>query len=370
MNMIKKILPAMIGAALVGGMTSAFADVTAMGHIDTAVVRANAGAKSTADDTGSTTNMVCTTCSFGFKGSEDLGNGLKAIFLIDFQYESTENGNVTDRDQWLGLDSEFGKVRFGTISTVYKSHGAMIDPIYRTAVQGRTIGLQSNLHNKNGDDGYEGRANNTIRYDSPTFSGFSVGGHYTVQNDQNNAPTANNSPWGVGGQWQSGAFLAFADYITSDAGGDDSAWAVGGRFGYDKFAIFGQYENDGGLISSSGNAIQSAYSDLGSSLQSNPRGLSGGGGSPTGDGANTWYVGGTATFGNNMLYAAYGQQADSSDTVFDDAGLDSGYDSWNIVGVHNLSKRTLVYAGYASLGPNESDLDDVDWWALGMKHTF
>ena len=33
--MIKKILPVMIGAALVGGMSSAFADVTAMGHIDT-----------------------------------------------------------------------------------------------------------------------------------------------------------------------------------------------------------------------------------------------------------------------------------------------------------------------------------------------
>ena len=36
------------------------------------------------------TNMVCTTCSFGFQGSEDLGNGLKAIFLIDFQYDTTE----------------------------------------------------------------------------------------------------------------------------------------------------------------------------------------------------------------------------------------------------------------------------------------
>jgi predicted porin len=362
MNMTKKILPAMIGAALVGGMTNAVADVTAMGHIDTAVVYQNAGVGSTADDDDSTTNLVCTTCSFGFKGSEDLGNGLKAIFLIDFQYETTELSGVSDRDQWVGLDSGFGKLRMGTISTVYKSHGAMIDPVYRTVVQGRGIGLQSNLHNKNGDDGYEGRATNTFRYDSPTFSGFSAAAHYTLQNDT--ATNSTNSPWGIGGQWQGGAFLVFADYITSDAGGDDDAWALGGRWGFDKFAIFGQYENDGGLISSSGNAITGIFDLAQSSLQVSPDE------DPEGDGANTWFVGGTATFGNNMLYAAYGQQADSSNTYYDDLGFDTGYDSWNIVGVHNLSKRTLVYAGYAQLAPSENDLDDIDWWTLGMKHTF
>jgi len=35
--MIKKILPTMIGAALAGGMTSATADITVFGHIDTSI---------------------------------------------------------------------------------------------------------------------------------------------------------------------------------------------------------------------------------------------------------------------------------------------------------------------------------------------
>jgi predicted porin len=376
MNMTKKILPAMIGAALVGGMTNAVADVTAMGHIDTAILYQDAGAGATPDETDSTTNLVCTTCSFGFKGSEDLGNGLKAIFLIDFEYDTTErNKTITDRDQWLGLDSNFGKLRMGTISTGYKSHGAMIDPIYRTVVQGRGIGLQSNLHNGAGDDGYEGRSTNTFRYDSPTFAGFSATAHYVLQNDT--ATNDTNSPWGIGGQWQGGAFLVFADYITSDAGGDDDAWAIGGRFGYDKFAIFGQYEGDMGLISSSGNAVTNWYAaglpeGLGGSLQECPKGVDAAGNNckAKGDGADTWFVGGTATFGNNMIYAAYGQQSDSSDTIYDDNGIDTGYDSWNIVGVHSMSKRTKLYAGYAQLGPNENDLDNIDWWTLGMKHTF
>jgi predicted porin len=364
MNMIKKILPAMIGAALVGGMSNAVADVTAMGHIDTAILYQDPGAGFTTTDTSSTTNMVCTTCSFGFKGSEDLGNGLKAIFLIDFQYDTTErNKGLTDRDQWLGLDTGFGKVRLGTISTEYKSHGAMLDPVYRTVVQGRDIGLQSSLHTGAGDTTAQGRATNTIRYDSPSFSGFQAMGHYTLQNEtaQNNA----DSPWGVGGQWQGGGFLVFADYITSDTGGDDSAWDVGGRWGYKNFALFGMYEGDNGAISQNGNAVGSASGQLG--LPNAGPGFQSA--NNKGDGADTWFVGGTATFGNNMIYAAYGQQDDSS-YLKDDFGIKTGYDAWNVVGVHNLSKRTLVYAGYAQNGPNDSDLENIDWWTLGMKHTF
>jgi predicted porin len=357
--MIKKILPAMIGAALVGGMSSAVADVTAMGHIDTAILYQDPGQDFDLVDTDSTTNMVCTTCSFGFKGSEDLGNGLKAIFKIDFQYDTVERnsgGAITDRDQWIGLDSNFGQLRLGTISTEYKSHGAMLDPIYRTVLQGRDIGLQSSLHSGAGQDG-QGRAERTIRYDSPTFSGFKVMGHYTMQEDT--AANDTDSPWGIGGQWQGGGFLVYADYITSDAGGDDDAWDIGGRWGYKNYALFGMYEGDGGLISSKGNAVSS---QLGISDLQDP--LTG-----TGDGADTWFVGGTATFGNNMLYAAYGQQ-DNSSYAKKDLDIKTGYDVWNIVGVHSLSKRTKVYAGYAQNGPNEKDLEDIDWWTLGVKHTF
>ena len=132
--MIKKILPAIIGAALVGGMSSAVADVTAMGHIDTSF---NSG-KDKNQSNKTLNNLNCTTCSIGFKGSEDLGNGLSAIFKIDFQYDTTErNRGLTDRDQWLGMNSNWGKLRIGAISTSYKSHGAMLDPIYRTSAQGR-----------------------------------------------------------------------------------------------------------------------------------------------------------------------------------------------------------------------------------------
>ena len=370
--MIKKILPVMIGAALVAGVTNATADVTAMGHIDTSILYQDL------DISGvdSTTNLVCTTCSFGFKGSEDLGNGLKAIFKIDFQYDTTErnrvtggnranvvttttttggavnvnsvgsatgvskgSGSLTDRDQWLGLDSNFGKLRIGTISTSYKSHGAMIDPVYRTSVQGRDVGLQSVLQKGAGDSG-QGRATDTFRYDSPTFAGITATGHYTMQDD--NGVTSTDNPWGLGAQWKAGGFLVFADYITSDAGGDDDAAKIGGRFGWDKFAVFGQYEFDGGLISA-----QTGQQILGK-----------------GDGSDVWFFGGTAGFGNNLIYAAYGQGKDG------DGVIDTKYDAYEIVGVHSLSKRTKAYLGYAGADPDASAAGKTNNWTLGMKHTF
>jgi len=360
--MIKKILPVMIGAALVGGMSStAIADVTAMGHIDTSFVSSKN--KNRSGDT--LNNLTCTTCSFGFKGSEDLGNGLSAIFKIDFQYDTTErNRGLTDRDQWAGVNSNWGKLRIGTISTVYKSHGAMLDPIYRTSIQGRDWGLQSNLHTGAGDTEAQGRATNTIRYDSPTFAGFQAAAHYTVQNEDDNNSSA-DSPWGIGGHWQGGGFLVFADYITSDAGGDDDAWKVGGRWGFDKFAIFGQYEGDGGAISGRDRIIVGTDAD---GDESTIRG--------TGDGADTWFVGGTAGFGNNLIYAAYGQGGDkgvvtdSQDPLLIGETADTSYKSWEIVGVHSMSKRTKLYTGYVQQDFDKGDGDKVSAFTLGMKHTF
>jgi len=134
--MIKKLLPTMIGAVLVGGMTAAAADVTVFGHLDLSMNNDDADAPGFEEDDDFT--MDCNTCSVGFKGSEDLGNGLAAIFKLDFQFDmdernargaSNDSGAITDRDQWLGLKGGFGQVRFATISTGYNSHGAAIDPL-------------------------------------------------------------------------------------------------------------------------------------------------------------------------------------------------------------------------------------------------
>ena len=361
--MTKKLLPTMIGVALAGGMAAAQADVSLFGHIDTSIVVSD-NYVDQSDGGQSDNSFVCTTCSLGFKGSEDLGNGLKAIFSIDFQYDTTkvEKGNsMTDRDQWLGMAGNFGQIRVGTISTSYKSHGAMLDPAYRTAIQQRDWGLQSELHSNAGEQG-QGRATNTVRYDTPDWNGLKGTAHYTLNSDENGQSF---NAWGAGAQYSNGGLLVFADYITANASddltnnGDDDAYKVGAKFTMNNFAVFGQYEVDGGLISA-GSAV---YGYLNSIDTFDIASI--------GDGADLWMLGATYTMGNNTLYGAY-SSSDDADDAFNSLGasVDTGYDAWEVGAIHSMSKQTLVYLGYGDVGYNDSDVDDSTGFALGMKHKF
>ena len=115
--MTKKLLPMMIGTALAGGMTAAMADVTVFGHLDTSVDYVDPNSSLIDDDT----NLNCNTCSIGFKGSEDLGNGLKAIFKIDFQYDSTERNTGRPRPRRTSpfLTTAGGTTTLGVTSVRY-----------------------------------------------------------------------------------------------------------------------------------------------------------------------------------------------------------------------------------------------------------
>jgi predicted porin len=366
--MTKKILPMMIGAALAGGMTAAAADVSVFGHIDTSVDYTDTNNPPSASTDGKDTNLNCTTCSIGFKGSEDLGNGLKAIFSIDFQYDTTERNPqtesasfitttttpsggtstfvtsvsvvtktaITDRDQWLGLSGGFGKVRIGTISTGYKSHGAMLDPLYRTALQGRDRGLQTSRFHSGAGEEAQGRATNTFRWDSPNWNGVNVVAHYTLDNSE--ADGEDDNPYGIGASYENGGILVFGDYITSDGststGNDVDSWKLGGKYTLNDFAVMGQYE-----AWSNNNADNTQ-----------------------------WMVSGSYTMGSNLIYAGYGnaQNENQGGVEVDDI------DAWTIAGVHSMSKNTSVYLGYNnqddgnSLGSNI----DRDQFSLGMKHKF
>jgi predicted porin len=329
--MIKKTLPVMIGAILAGGMSVAAADVTLFGHIDESVTSWDT------DGVGHDITLQCTTCSVGFKGSEDLGNGLKAIFSIDFQYDinnrhtvssntytyTTESGRmltytygssgssaITDRDQWVGLAGGFGQVRIGTISTLYKSHGAMIDPLYRTSLQGRDAGLQSGLHNGAGEE-LQGRATNTIRWDSADYSGFKLGATYTV--DSSKSDGEDKDPYGVGASYQNGGLLAFADYMNNQQTGmaKKTAWKLGGKYDMGMFSVMGQYERfDDSLIWN--------------------------------DDERVWHVAGgvNGLLGMN-IYVGYGQGKN------EDNG--QGYFAWTLAVTHDFSKLTSIYTGYTEV---------------------
>lgn len=371
--MDKKILSTAIAGVLAGSMAfAANADVTLYGQIDLSIDAQDIDAA--AGVNGDDVNMNSNTSALGVKGSEDLGNGLKAIFQLEYQLDPSGSASsasgLTGRDQWVGLQGGFGKVRLGTTSTTYKAAGAMVDPVYRTSLEGRNHGLQSRLHSNDGDSG-QGRMTNGIFYSTPDFNGLSASAEYSF--DDTCVPTStgtcvDDDAYGLGAQYKNGPALAFVSYITNDHGGEDDAWKVGGSYAFGDFKVFGQYEADGGLIGrtvagTTGGAADTAFETANNTV----------------DDADLWHLGGSFTMGNAMLYAAYGQGDDSS------AAANTEYDAWTIGGAYNFSKRTMTYAGFNQVSCDaggwannantqclnvQASGGEVDLFTVGMRHKF
>ena len=260
---------------------------------------------------------------------------------------------MSDRDQWVGLEGGFGTIRLGTVTTAYKESGASIDPFDTTALQAPIHGMMSALHHDDlaGTAG-EGRAEHTIRYDTPDISGFTGIFHWSVGSNAD-AGAGDDGAWGVGVHYENGPILAFVDYITSDMGDNDDAWKVGGNFNMGSFDIFAQYEADGGLLSDADVDANGAAALTSTTNSEN---------------ADRWMLGGSFTMGNTQLSLAYGQTDDVD--IAGVAQTDSGYDVVTLGAIHNLSARTRAYFGYSQTEGEAANTNELQFWTVGVGHSF
>ncbi|PIT51123.1 hypothetical protein BHC44_11260 [Snodgrassella alvi] len=128
----------------------------------------------------------------GFKGSEDLGNGLKAIW----QVESTIHlGNSTgksdgwaDRDSFIGLQhDQFGTVRAGRISNAMNANMDVVDA---WEYNSDALGLGKFTRT---DARYVG-----IAYDSPEWAGFNFNVLYSPRDNVNGGDRKGEYDRGIG----------------------------------------------------------------------------------------------------------------------------------------------------------------------------
>jgi predicted porin len=371
-------------AATLLAVASAQADVTLYGEAKLSINGDNnvpgAVTQNSGPDLGqNNVYMASNQSKFGIKGSEDLGNGLKAIFQFAWELDPTEtkypgqNNTLVDQDQFVGLEGNFGRMVFGSVATSYKGSGKAIDPLYETSLQDRDFpGIQSQLQRGSGK--YGGRETNTVQYESPSFMGLSL-----VAQSGLDETSHNNNSYGAGLHYNNGPFLAFYDYINGNLPQADNAieqpqsvkqaaQKLGGRWTFGQYALFGQYEFDNGLITQS-RVYDSSYGRFAPFLPSGPLGSSS---APTvtGDGGNTWFAGASAKFGNTLLVLEYGQALQTKGhSIATGADFKLPSSSGWVVGARQyLSKRTDVYAGWTSYDPNQGDTENR--WTIGIDHKF
>lgn len=287
------------------------------------------------DGTGAGTNgdplMTSNTSSIGAKGSEDLGNGTKAIYKAEFQLaadgDSANGDALTQRDVFAGLKGGWGTAKVGAYSSNYKQYGGKVDALYRTPAEGRGfIQTQSSqLHGGRGDN--RGRMTNNLSYTTPTMGGFSLVANVSV-NDNPDETT------GVGIRWSNKSFLVYGDWIDTTPTGavttnaTESAMKIGAKWSGKAFFLAGQVEDTEDLTD---------YNFM-------------------------HFNGGWIINANNIITATYGTKAHINDSNLDSTGLAVAYD-------HKLSKMTDVYVAYVDRSSDTADIEDSAW-ALGIRKKF
>ena len=151
-----------VGVTGGAGVTSTSIDrVSASGDSTTAYLKSN-------DKSGTITQMEDYGSRIGFKGEEDLGNGLKAIWQVEQRVslagaQGSEGFNT--RDTFIGLEGGFGKVRAGYVSDQFNENMETMDIWeYRSGAGATARGLATMTR-------FDGRQQG-VRYDSPNFGGF------------------------------------------------------------------------------------------------------------------------------------------------------------------------------------------------------
>ena len=232
--MKKHILIAAVGAALVAGPIAANAELTAYGKVNTGVAFVDNG-----NDNDSSTIAVTDDASrLGFKGSTDLGGGMKALYQYEITIDVDQGGFGGARDVFAGLGGNWGTVRLGQYNTAYKLVSVP------TEIFGDTIADFT----ANGFSGETRQANN-IGYNSPKFGPFSFAVEYSTGNETGNSTAAVN-PYNLAGYFNTGNIyvaLGYYDYdLTSGSAGLKSAMKLSGQWKIAGFRIAATYEDQSG----------------------------------------------------------------------------------------------------------------------------
>lgn len=267
---------------------------------------------------------------FGLKGSEDLGGGLNANFLLEQGFSidtgaSATAGQMFSRQSYVGLSGGFGEVKLGKMWTAYDDISGVTNAGFDSA-----LSPQNNVWLSTG---YQANPGNSIYYGSPNFSGIS--GAFSYSLGENKTPTVSaGSVASLHVKYEGGPIYAGLGYQTEKADGNAEA---------DKFTrLNGSYDLGLAKILLGFGRVEQGVNR-----------------------ANEWQVGADVPLGS--AFTISGGYARSKDNAAAGSAERSGV---GLVGMYSLSKRTSAYAGLHSSSTKNTDADDLRIFAVGVKHTF
>ena len=353
----------LISIAILGALSNvAFAqsNVTIYGIVDAGIVSERGGAAGTVTKV---TSGAASASRIGFKGNEDLGGGLSAIFTLETGFRvdtgalDNTNNQLFNRQSFVGLSSkEVGTLTLGRQYTpYYETLRDVADPF----VAGYA-GTAKNLFPSAGD---ETRTSNAVVYQTPTFSGFKGEVSYTLGEQAGNATTGRE--YGAYVSYSNGPLNARFAY---NARNNDTATVVTNGMGHNAllavnydFTVakaFFAYGKDKGLNSSAlPNNIAYTTAPVAASTDS-----------------NDVLVGATVPVGQQGTVMASFIRKNDKEFANRDA------DQWAIGYSYALSKRTSTYVAYAKIknkngasytvGNNTETGSGDKAFNLGLKHSF
>lgn len=238
---------------MVAALTGVFAtaahaqsSVTLYGLIDAGITYTNnQGGHSNWQATDGAVN----TSRWGMRGSEDLGGGLKAIFVLESGFNVDtgalrQNGRLFGRQAFVGLSSD----QFGSV-TLGRQYDSVVDYLGPMALTGTQYGGTFFAHpfdNDNLNNSF--RVDNSVKYQSANYGGFKFGGLYGFSNAA--GEFSNNRAYSLGASYNYGGLNVTAAYLqlNNDLGALGALTNTSGAVDGDNTLLAGRQRTFGAAI--------------------------------------------------------------------------------------------------------------------------
>lgn len=336
-------LVSLLPLLLTCGAASAQSSVTIYGLLDVAIGMTDAGGAASRQT--EMTSGVGLGSRIGFRGTEDIGGGWKANFVLENGFNPDtgavgQGGVLFGRQAWVGLASSSLGLSFGRQYSPMLLTLATTDPGsqgYWGNNQGTGIALYQSPGSGAGTGGHQatGRINNSILL-TGTSGAFS--GRLMLGLGDENASQSGRLI-GASGTYTSGPFLLsaaltrFRQYAPAIVAGAEPDWqteyALGGSYDFNVAKLFGGYYN---------------YRPSGANLVAPPTTATGLALDPRFTENKTFWVGARIPLAGGTVVA------NAMRTTFNYAAQPDGKSTTlGLAYEYPLSKRTLVYGSYGQV---------------------